>query len=201
MRQYTLNLDKKHVRPVVLLQNGITALLDTGAYIPVWTADEDILVDQLGAKFVCANAAFSGFGGRVHGNVYKVTINLNGILYPDMHIVAVKNDDDDYQMILSATMLDGLLYEIDTINHKLNITAKTLADTIRNLRIVSKEGKLFVLCNSNTNTDASLRTRVKAIVGEAYCDKVISLLPQSASVLNDESLHGAIAVAMSNMKS
>ena len=55
-----------------------------------------------------------------------------------------------------------------------------------------------VLC---TNAGMDLQTRVKAIVGEAYCDKVISLLPQSASVLNDESLHSAIAVIMSDIKS
>lgn len=37
MKQFTLKLDKNRQRPVVLLSNGLTALLDTGAYIPVWT--------------------------------------------------------------------------------------------------------------------------------------------------------------------
>ncbi len=36
-KQFTLKLDKNRQRPVVLLSNGLTALLDTGAYIPVWT--------------------------------------------------------------------------------------------------------------------------------------------------------------------
>lgn len=35
MTQFTMKLDKKHQRPVVVLKNGLTALVDTGAYIPV----------------------------------------------------------------------------------------------------------------------------------------------------------------------
>ncbi len=52
MRQFTMKLDKKSQRPVVVLKNGLTALLDTGAYIPVWTDDEDILISVLGAEFI-----------------------------------------------------------------------------------------------------------------------------------------------------
>ena len=49
MKQMTLQLDSRQQRPVVRLKNGLRALLDTGAYIPVWTDDEDILVENLGA--------------------------------------------------------------------------------------------------------------------------------------------------------
>lgn len=45
MKQYTLKLDNTRQRPVVILNNGLTALLDTGAYIPVWTDDEDIHIE------------------------------------------------------------------------------------------------------------------------------------------------------------
>ena len=43
MKQFTLRLDRKQQRPVVLLKNALTALVDTGAFIPVWTDDEEIL--------------------------------------------------------------------------------------------------------------------------------------------------------------
>lgn len=62
MRQFSLNLDATQQRPVVVLKN-LTALLDTGAYIPVWTDDEEILVSDLGAKLVKKDVPFSGFGG------------------------------------------------------------------------------------------------------------------------------------------
>ncbi len=63
MKQYTMRLDLNHQRPVVMLKNGLTALLDTGAYIPIWTDDEKILVSRLGAKLIQRDVPISGFGG------------------------------------------------------------------------------------------------------------------------------------------
>ena len=40
MKQFTLPLDATQQRPVVLLKNSLTTLLDTGAYIPIWTDEE-----------------------------------------------------------------------------------------------------------------------------------------------------------------
>ena len=50
MKQMTLTLDNQQQRPVIKLESGLRALLDTGAYIPVWTDDESILVERLGAE-------------------------------------------------------------------------------------------------------------------------------------------------------
>ena len=52
MKQFTLRLDRKQQRPVVLLKNVLTALVDTGAFIPIWTDDEEILVNVLDAGLV-----------------------------------------------------------------------------------------------------------------------------------------------------
>ena len=43
MTQFTLRLDKKQQRPVVLLNDTLTELLDTGAVIPIWTDADEIL--------------------------------------------------------------------------------------------------------------------------------------------------------------
>lgn len=120
MKQYTLKLDNTRQRPVVILNNGLTALLDTGAYIPVWTDDEDILTSELGAELVRKDVPLSGFGGCTHGNLYKVNIDIGGILYPNMHIIANNEINATFNLILSATMFEGLIYQIDTVNHVLN---------------------------------------------------------------------------------
>ncbi|MDE7273580.1 MAG: hypothetical protein K2N95_11055 [Lachnospiraceae bacterium] len=52
MKQIILDLDKSQQRPVVMLENGLKALLDTGAYIPVWVGGERILSEALGAQLV-----------------------------------------------------------------------------------------------------------------------------------------------------
>ncbi len=104
MKQYTMRLDLNHQRPVVMLKNGLTALLDTGAYIPIWTDDEKILVSRLGAKLIQRDVPISGFGGSTCGNMYKVTMDIGGILYPELHIVANNELNVSFNFIISATM-------------------------------------------------------------------------------------------------
>ena len=148
MKQYTLKLDNTRQRPVVILNNGLTALFDTGAYIPVWTDDEDILTSELGAQLVRKGVPLSGFGGCTYGNLYKVNIDIGGILYPNMHIIANNEINATFNLILSATMFEGLIYQIDTVNHVLNVEVPDWESNVRNLRVVSEEGKLFVLCDA-----------------------------------------------------
>lgn len=151
MKQYTLRLDNTRQRPVVILKNGLTALLDTGAYIPVWTDDEDILTTELGAELVRKDVPLSGFGGSTLGNLYRVNIDIGGILYPNMHVIANNDINATFNLILSATMFAGLIYQIDTVNHVLNIEIPDGESNVRNLRVVNEDGKIFVLCTAAGN--------------------------------------------------
>lgn len=148
MRQMTLDLDKSQQRPVVMLGNGLKALLDTGAYIPVWVGGERTLIEGLGAEFVKRNVSFTGFGGTAYGNLYKVTIQVGDLLYPNMHIIASNDFDVPFHIILSATMFSHMVYEIDDYNHKFNISVPDQESVVRNLCIVDRNGKPYVLCNS-----------------------------------------------------
>lgn len=84
MKQYTLPLDRHFQRPVVKLSNGLTALLDTGAFILVWTDKEELLKRKLGGRFIKSNMPLNGFGGKTSGNLYRVTLNIGEIIYPDL---------------------------------------------------------------------------------------------------------------------
>lgn len=148
MRQFTLRLDKKQQRPVILLKNALTALLDTGAFIPVWTDDEEILVNALGGKLVKENVPFTGFGGIAYGNLYQVTIEVGDLIFPNMHIVANNELDTSYNLILSATMFQNLIYEIDDKNHKFNVVISDDESNVRNLRIEDTNNRLHILCHS-----------------------------------------------------
>lgn len=151
MRQFSLNLDKKYKRPVVLLSNGLMALLDTGAYIPVWTDEEDILISDMGAELVREKVPLSGFGGSTYGNLYQVSIDIGGIIYPRMHIIANNDINAAFNLILSATMFDGLIYQIDTVNHVLNVDVPDNESNVRNLRIENKDGRQFILCSGESH--------------------------------------------------
>lgn len=148
MKQFTLNLDVKQQRPVIKLQDGLRALLDTGAYFPVWTDEEGILAEDLNAKLVKKNVSFTGFGGIATGNLYRVMFELGDLIFPSLPIVANNDIAVPFSMILSATMLKGLIYEIDDSNHKFNVTIPDKESTIRNLKVESSCGQLHILCNS-----------------------------------------------------
>lgn len=147
MKQFTLRLDATHQRPVVLLKNSLTALLDTEAYILVWTDEEDILVSVMGGKLVKRNVPFTGFGGIAYGNLYQVTLEIGDLVFPNMHIVANSELNTSYNLILSATMFDGLIFEIDTKAHSLNVSVPDEESIVRNLRIVDKNEKILILNN------------------------------------------------------
>lgn len=151
MKQLLLHLDNNYQRPVIKLENGLTALLDTGAYIPVWTASEKILQQKLGGCFIQSNVPLSGFGGRTYGNLYQVTLKIGELIYPNMHIVTNNELDVEFSFILSATMFNGLIYEIDTIHNTLNINIPDNESIVRNLRIKNRNGKWYVLCESDFN--------------------------------------------------
>lgn len=148
MKQFTLRLDARQQRPVVALKNGLSALLDTGAYFPVWTDSEEVLVSGMGGTLVRKHVPFIGFGGTAYGNLYQVTLEVGGLIFPNMHIIVNDELELSYNLILSATMFQGLIYEIDDKNHKLNIALPQGESNVRNLKIEDKNGHLHVLCHS-----------------------------------------------------
>lgn len=93
---------------------------------------------------------FGGFGGRTKGNLYKLqSMVLGDLIFPNIHIVACKDlRDVPFQLILSATMFQNLIYEIDDKNHRFNVTIPDDESNIRNLRIEDSNGRLHILCHS-----------------------------------------------------
>lgn len=151
MKQFILNINSRYQRPVIQLNSwhNFEALLDTGAFIPIWTADEKIL-NVLGGKCVKYNVAFGGFGGETSGNLYELeSILIGSLVFPRMDIIACRDlKNVPFQMILSATMFSGLIYEIDDKNHKLNVTIPDDESMVRNLMVKDSKGKLHILCES-----------------------------------------------------
>lgn len=151
MRQFMLDINSRYQRPVIQLKSwyNMEALLDTGAFFPVWTADEDIL-NILGGICIKRNVSFGGFGGKASGNLYELRgMRIGSLVFPSIHIVACRDlKDVPFQLILSATMFRGLIYEIDDRNHKLNVTVPDEESMVRNLVIKDSGGKLHIMCES-----------------------------------------------------
>ena len=76
-----------------------------------------------------------------------MTLEIGDLVFPNMHIVANSELNTSYNLILSATMFDGLIYEIDTKAHRLNVSVPDEESIVRNLRIVDKNEKVYILNN------------------------------------------------------
>lgn len=146
MKQFTLKLLEDYDKPIIYIPNffKVHALLDTGADLPVWIDDEKKL-EEIGGVKIDSNIPFGGFGGRTAGNLYRINyFQLGDLIFPRMPIVA-KKLNLPCQMILSAPMFSGLIYEIDNVNHKLNVTIPDGKSNIKNLIIYDKNGKMYVV--------------------------------------------------------
>ena len=126
MKQFTLPLDKERQRPTLYLESffRLSAMLDTGAVLPVWVEDEELL-QSIGAIQSAENQPFGGFGG----------------------MTTASHSELSCQMILSATMFSGLIYEIDDFHHNFNVTIPDKESLVRKLVVEDNNGKLHVLCS------------------------------------------------------
>lgn len=149
MKQFTMELLDDQQRPVIVLDNGLTALLDTGAEMPVWVGDKDILVDILQAKSLHMRAPITGYGGTTYGEVYRVTLTVGELIFPNMLIVVNDELDCPFNMIFSATMFHSLIYEIDDKHYKLNVTIPDDEEFVRNVTLTDSRGNKIVLSQSD----------------------------------------------------
>ena len=149
MKQFTIPLYSTIQRPVFPLEKWhyYNAMLDTGAKFPVWVEDEKTL-ENLGAELLLENIEFGGFGGTATGKLYKIPVfQMGDLIYPNLHIIACQLNMPCH-IIISATMLSHLRYEVDDENHILNVTIPDQESNVRNLVIRDKNGNLQVFCSS-----------------------------------------------------
>ena len=147
MTQFTLELSEDEPRPIVRMKQPFEfdAMLDTGAVFPVWIESEELL-KNFGGKLVAQNQSFGGFGGMTTGNVYRLPLfQVGDLIFPDFPLI-VSPYRLPCQMILSATMFDELIYEIDAQNHWLNVTVPDTVNIVRRLKIEDQNGRLHILC-------------------------------------------------------
>lgn len=143
---YSLQADVN--RPIIHLEKlfpGCTALIDTGAVIPVWTKSVELL-KELGAKLYKKDMPFSGVGGETKGDMYKLDLTLGDFVYPGLPIVVHEDNNIPGFFIFSATMFQDMVYTIDDIRKQFIVKAED-NQVCRNLSVKTSNGKTVVLVN------------------------------------------------------
>ena len=149
--EFALSLDARLSRPAIRLENGLSALVDTGAEIPVCTLSANVLKSAYDARLVMENVFIGGFGGRHYGDIYAINLfKIGKLIYPNIHMF-VARFNLGFHFILSSSMFHGLIYEIDTKNHALTVRIPDDESEVRNLRIVREDGGLYVMAGEGEN--------------------------------------------------
>lgn len=140
-----LNLDEDIDRPVIVSDNLLIALVDTGASVPVWTGDVNILIDRLHAVLINDRAELSGFGGSELSVAYKIpSLTLSDITFRNVPIVvSTKLGNVPFNIILCASMFSGMIYQFDTINNKMRIYIPDNR-TDRTFKVKNSNGKYHI---------------------------------------------------------
>lgn len=133
------------LRPVIELDvfPKCYAMIDTGAEVPVWVKQEK----QLSA-LACVNSAgirnsISGFGGTCEGNIYRITLNIGGLIYSEIPMIACPLENTFYHMILPATMFDNMKYSIDNIRKEVIFETED-NQPVRHLKLRESDGNIRI---------------------------------------------------------
>ena len=139
MQQYTFKTSKINTRPVIRVYENLTAVIDTGADIPV-CSNADVLVERFRAQeIILPNKGIEavGIGGSVKGRIFRVKgFELGPLTYPELNFFVPNEPTMSTIFLLSASMFTGLICEVNFKDHYFKIT---LPDDEQTVRLVSFE--------------------------------------------------------------
>ena len=142
-----LRLNEFADRPIIQLHEhkDLTALLDTGARFPVWTASTKLL-EAHGGKLFKKNVPYSGIGGETVGDIYKIPTLIigsrtNALIFPELPVVTnTEFSDAAFELILSSTMFHDIDYTVSNKRHSLIIHLEDADSDVRNAIVKLDDG-------------------------------------------------------------
>lgn len=150
------SLDTRENSPVIVLPwfNNCRVLIDTGATLPMWLKSA-IPLKIKGAIKENYTVNLNGVGGSSTGDLYRINFDFGNIHFKNLPIVHKEISVADAYMILPATLFEGMVYEIDNINHTFKVKVDN-KEYYRDFKIKDNEGIPYIyLANTyETNEDA-----------------------------------------------
>ena len=120
----TLDIIDGYTRPVVLLKEDITCLIDSGADVPVWTRGSDKLLSSYQAKQIQGKKfLLSGFGKEAEiVNVYSISdLEIKGeesadrIIFKNLTVACTERPFMVANLIMPATAFSHMNYTVKNI--------------------------------------------------------------------------------------
>ena len=149
----TYNLDKKENSPVIVIPwfHNCRVLIDTGSTMPMWLKSI-VPLKIKGAVQQDRQIELRGVGGKTSGTLYKVNFDFGNIHFKDLPVIHKEIKVADAYMILPATLFEGMVYEINNIEH----TFKVKVDNkcyYRQFKIKDNNGTPYVYLANTYETE------------------------------------------------
>ena len=143
MKEFSIPLLNKYERPIIKLYN-LSAMIDTGAVIPVFFISPVIIEKFFEMKLVLSNTSIGGLGGSEKGSVYSISeFKVGDLIFEDFEFFVPDEPKFRFQFLLSATLFYGMDYEFDTINGKFIVRMKDDQPLKRDFKIKDLDGRLY----------------------------------------------------------
>lgn len=143
MKEFTIPLKKKYERPIIELY-GLSALIDTGAVIPVFSREPEFIRKFFDSKLILKDGFIGGIGGYEKGSVYSIkNFEIGELKFKDFEVFVPLNPRIRFPFLLSATLFYGMDYEFDTINGKFIVRMKDEQSFERDFKIKDLDGRLY----------------------------------------------------------
>ena len=148
MQILSLALDINSQRPIIALANGYSAMIDTGALLPVWYGNTDTLIKDFNAILWKRNVVLNGIGGSCICNVYKIDLNLKSLKFENLPVAVIENVSASFDLLLSATMFTRVIYTVDMPAHQFRITIPDGESLRQRLTITDQGGVAHVFAQA-----------------------------------------------------
>ena len=131
---FVLDITLSVGRPTIVLDSGYTAMIDTGASVPVWTDEPDILVKTYKGVREKENCGCKWFGGKTHGDLYRIPcFKLGNIEYPQFPVLVIQNSEFPTTFIIPALAFAKLRVEFDFQGKNMTVLFPPGETSIRHL--------------------------------------------------------------------
>lgn len=127
-------------RPIVRLKKGHTAMIDTGATVPIWTSDVEVLKSEYDAYLDAENRRCKWFGGVTKGDLYRIPLfSFGNLQFPQMPILSIENEDFLADLIIPALAFKNLRIEFDFKDDNMLVVLPPNESSVRQLLVNTNE--------------------------------------------------------------
>ena len=145
MKEFIKKISYSEDQPCVVLENGLQALIDTGAKIPVWTKTEELLLAYYpDAERVLDTVEIGLLEGMAKGSIWKIDLIFEKLIYPRIPIFVCNSSEVEYTFLFSNSMFRKLEIRLDQFEDTFHVIIPDGESEIRNLSF-RINGKKIVL--------------------------------------------------------